>query len=402
MKPHWKRVVLTASAISAMIAGSFIFSYASGGEAQEKQDFWDAVKKETEKNPNNDHLSLFQAMQKVMNEKRLAEKNKLTDPNDPRNDPRLKDYFGSIHETAPVPAVINYGGLTMMVQANELILSSLDKSEISGRQSSNLTFLLTYPQMIGKTPENFDDFYRGIPGEQKNIWLHINTEPACFSEDQMQVVPSDFNKLDKQNTELLIKNRDCPARRNFDITYSVYGNKSYHVLGTYKETKIHGWKPPSVYPDLSKYYETDKLILDGYRIQGLTEKNTDLIDERVYTYIPPDAKKGEYEFIVCGANPDVMPQKFPQMRFDDDLYAGCMHYMVIKNRMIVRIEYPEKYFKQHWKTIRDNVVKHFHSRITAVDDYVPLFYTKHKDGYQPVPQKQIDDFIKQNPKLKTH
>lgn len=400
MKPFVKRILLFVG-FATVICGSFLvikaFVYK---ESSDNSDFYDKVKKEMNKNPNKDHLSLFQAMQAVTAQENLEKKSKITDLNDPRNDPRLKYYFGATEEIAPVPAVINYGGLTMKVQANELIMSNLDISPISGRQSERLRFLFMYPQMIGKTKENFNDFYRGIPGEQKNIWLDINTEPACFTENDVnpvQVISEDFSKLDKRQQELLMLSKDCQSRRRFEIAYSIFGNKNHHVQGTYRYQKIYGWKDVSVYPDLSKYYTMDNLTIVGYGIKGLTENNTDIIDERVYKYIPPHAKADEYEFIVCGSNPDVIPKKFPKLRFDNDLHASCTHYILIKNRMIAQINYSEKYFKENWQVIRDAVVKHFDSRITKIDDYVPQFYTKHNNTYQAVSHKQIDDLIQQNP-----
>jgi hypothetical protein len=271
-------------------------------------------------------------------------------------------------------------------------MSTLDTSPVSKRQEEKLTFQLLYPKMIGKTPENFDDFYRGIPGEQKNIWLHINTEPACFDEENVEVVSDDLHEIanyfqdpDTRKRESIIRNKDCPTKWRFDIKYSVFGyNNSWYP---------HGWKKSSLYADLSEYYKMENLNLDGYRMSCLSGDGECVLDERVYRYIPPNAKADEYEFIVCGSNPDIMPKKFPKIRFDNDLHASCTHYMLIKNRMIAQVRYSEKYFKQHWQGIRDAVLKNFYSRITAVDDYVPQFYTKHNNAYKAVSQQQIDDYI---------
>ncbi len=406
MQPFVKRILLFIG-VTAVICGSFLgiksFVYS---QSSESSGFYDKVKKEMDKNANNDSFSLFQAMQAVTAQENLEKKSKITDPNDPRNDPRLKYYFGATEEIAPVPAVVKYGGVTLKVQANELIMSNLDTSPISRRQTTQLSFRFEYPEMIGRTPKNIDDFLVPIMNNKKRIWLDINTEPACFREDNIEVVSDDlheianyFSKFDKKFREFLLKNKGCSAINTFDIKYSSFGNKNYYVVhAVLPYSKDPTWQEPSIYPKLSEYYVTKDLQLEGYRTKGLREKGTDIIDERVYKYIPPNAKAGEYEFIVCGSNPDIMPKKFPKIRFDDDLYASCTHYFLLKNRVIMQINYAEKYFKENWQGIRNAVVKHFDSRITKIDDYVPQFYTKHKNTYQAVSQKQIDDLIKQNPK----
>ena len=241
---------------------------------------------------------------------------------------------------------------------------------------------------------------------KKRIWLDINTEPACLDERNVEVVSDDlheiadyFSKFDKKFREFLLKNKSCSAKNTFDIDYSVFGNKNYYVQHAVLPYSKHPtWKEPFVYPDVSEYYKMDNLILEGYDTQGLGDNKTYVINERVYKYIPSNAKADEYEFITCHSNPPIMSKKFPKIKFNKETaYASCTHYFLLKNRIIMKVNYSEKYFKQHWQGIRDAVVRHFDSRITAVDDYVPQFYTKTKHGYQAVSHKRIDDLIKQNP-----
>jgi hypothetical protein len=240
-------------------------------------------------------------------------------------------------------------------------MSTLDTSPVSKRQEEKLTFQLLYPKMIGKTPENFDDFYRGIPGEQKNIWLHINTEPACFDEENVEIVSDDLHEIanylqdpDTSKREFIIRNKECPAKRSLDIEYKVYGNKNYYLADSVLPYSKHPtWKEPFVYPDVSEYYKMDNLILEGYDTQGLGDNKTYQINGRVYKYIPSNSKADEYEFITCHTNPQIMSKKFPKTKFrQETAHASCTHYMLIKNRMITQIRYSEQYFKQHWQDIQ--------------------------------------------------
>ena len=397
MKPFVKKILLSVG-ISAVIFGSFLgiksFVYS---QASEDIGFYDKVKKEMDKNANNDNFTLFQAMQAVTAQENLDKKSKITDPNDPRNDPRLKHYFGATEEIAPVPAVVKYGGVTLKVQANELIMSDLNTSEVTGDLDNNLRFLLTYPSMTGKTPENFDDFYNTSLNEKRNIWLDIFAESECgaaysFSDD-IDVIKNDLSKLTKQQKQDLIKSRYCDNKRSRDITYSSYGDTSFHVPGTYESKGEKLWRKPNEYPDLSQYYTMDKLTLEGYKISGFTEKGTGIIDERVYKYIPRNAKADEYEFIVCGSNQNTIPKKFSNISFRNYAHSSCQHYLLFKNRFLLKIRYSEKYFKHHWQGIRNAVVKNFDSRIIAVDDYVPQYFTKENNIFKPIPVSFIDNLI---------
>ena len=78
--------------VGVVLKGAIIYCvlYAQSPKegASVTDDFYDQVKKELGDNPNNDSFSLFQAMQKVMEQKRLEDKNKITDPNDPRRNSR--------------------------------------------------------------------------------------------------------------------------------------------------------------------------------------------------------------------------------------------------------------------------------------------------------------------------